>query len=85
MLVEENIIYNADEEPRYEDWSHQTNYAVYRRNRYYHFENLPEDDKEGVRCGRELVAEPLSGPVSTDGKTHPREQFLGMLRTEKGN
>lgn len=47
MLVENNLIINAGEEARTEDWHHQTEKAAYRRNLYGNYANIPEDDGEG--------------------------------------
>lgn len=79
MLVEQNLIYNADEEPRQEDWNHQTEHAVYKNNLYCNFSNIPEEDARGIRQEREILQNALSGPKNTDGTVHSKECFEGFV------
>lgn len=75
MLVENNVIFNADACARHEDWKHQTPHAVYRRNLYFNYLNIPEEDTEGIVKSGILLEDPLSGPETTDGNVHKKEAF----------
>lgn len=81
MLVENNLIYNSSEEPVKGDWFHQTEYAAYHRNTYYHYLDYPENDKEPIikKSGEKILKDPFSGPKCTDGKIHKLESFFGFL------
>ncbi len=84
MLVENNIIFNADKTPKQEDWKHQTPGAVYRNNIYYNFLNMPEEDTQGILTDKCLLADALSGPKTTDGRIHDRKWFEGFVPVEDG-
>ena len=66
MLVENNLIINAGDEARTEDWHHQTEKAQYCGNLYGNYANIPEDDREAKDAQSADVEKWIKGEAGLD-------------------
>lgn len=86
MTIENNIIYNSDENTVNENWYKETNEnkVKYDNNIYYNYDNTPINDTNAISVSKEtqIFERPGTAPKSTTGIINNRESFEGYKLAE---